>query len=117
MELQVLSEKRGIYSIFNGRYGKNSGYIIYSAFYGVVAKSTKFIEDKETKELTIYFDICQWYGYWDLKSIVTKGIKKLENQFIDRKVNIVYNTIKNTDNSLNNIYRLDIKLVKRYHKR
>lgn len=84
MELSQLSNKRGIYSLYDG-----DQYIIYSTFYGVVAYSTK-IDRKEINneneirkyDTTIELDICRWYGYWDLKSIITRGIKRLENRYV-----------------------------------
>lgn len=114
MELRTLSEKRGIYSIYDG-----NKYIIYSSYYGVVAYSTNIerqdIEDNEKffEKTIIYFDICQWYGYWDLKSIISRGIKKLENRYINKDISIKYNTIQNTDNSLEIIKYLNIKLEDR----
>lgn len=113
MELRTLSEKRGIYSIYNGEQ-----YIIYSSYYGVVAYSTNIervdIEDGEIREKTkIDFDICQWYGYWDLKSIISRGIKKLENRYIKKDIEINYYTILNTDNSLENKKYLKVELVDR----
>ena len=97
MQIEILSNKRGILSLYDG-----SKYIIYSQFYGVVAESTsiKRNNNKEKAEITINFDICQWYGYWDLKTIITKGINKFEKQYIDKVVNINYNTIIGTDNHL-----------------
>ena len=111
MEIRVISKQRGIYSIYNGE-----KYIIYSEYYGLVAESKKIERyDNETNErlenVIINFDICDWSGYWDLKSIITRGIKKLENQFINKKVKINYNTIKNTGNSLNKV--IEIKTKKR----
>ena len=109
MELRTLSEKRGIYSIFKG-----DEYIIYSSYYGVVAHSTKIERTEDYQEVTIDMDICQWYGYWDLKSIISRGINKLEKQFkADKKVIIKYNTVNETDNSLSNIYALKIELERR----
>lgn len=99
MELKNFSQERGIYGFYNG-----TKYIIFSTFYGVVAESTKIerIENEnEEKIVNIEMNICQWYGYWDLKSIITRGIKKAENQYIQKEVNITYNTIENTDNCLN----------------
>lgn len=43
MEISLLSEKRGIYAIYQGI---EKGYIIWSSFYGVVAISKEII-DKE----------------------------------------------------------------------
>ena len=109
MELRTLSEKRGIYSIFKG-----DEYIIYSSYYGVVAHSTEIKRTEDYQEVNIKIDICTWYGYWDLKSIISRGINKLEKQYKeDKKVKIEYNTIEGTDNSLSNIYYLDIKLERR----
>ena len=116
MELAQLSNKRGIYSIYDG-----SQYIIYSTYYGVVAKSTK-IDRKEIRDengfisyedAIIDFDICRWYGYWDLKSIISRGLNKLENRIIKTNLKLNYHTIEGTDNSLENKYYLDIKLAER----
>lgn len=103
MELKTLSNKRGIYSIYTG-----SKYIIYSEVYGVVAESTNIIRNDDTDNVVIDFNICQWYGYWALKPIITKGINKLENRFIPRDVTINYNTIKGTENTLNRCLKIEI---------
>ena len=113
MEIQTLSQKRGIYSIYDG-----DKYIIYSSYYGVVAYSTNIeridIENENIREKTkIDFDICQWFGYWDLKTIISRGIKKLENRYINKDIKINYNTIPNTDNSLENKKYLKIELLDR----
>ena len=89
-------------------------------FYGVVAYSTK-IDRKEINneneirkyDTTIELDICRWYGYWDLKSIITRGIKRLENRYVGSDVKIIYNDIEHTDNSLENLKYLDVKLCDR----
>lgn len=92
MEISMLSQKRGIMSIYDGK-----KYIIYSTYYGVVAKSTSIerVDDENyrEKECKIVFDICDWIGYWSLKDIINRGIRKLERQFLpDKKVEIEYNT-------------------------
>ena len=90
MTINLLSKERGIYSIYDG-----TKYLIFSECYGLVAKSTKIIRDNENDVVTITLDMCDWYGYWDLKRIITRGIKKLENQWIEKKVNI--DVIKRND--------------------
>lgn len=105
MQIEILSNKRGILSLYDG-----NKYIIYSQFYGVVAESTsierKNVEREELKDIgeivKINFNICKWYGYWDLKTIITRGINKLEKRYINKDITINYNTIENTDNSLDN---------------
>ena len=85
MVIRTLSEKRGIRMLYDG-----SKYIIWSDYYGVVAESTK-IERKgglaePEKEVEIWFDICEWYGYWDLQSIISRGITKYETSIIPKTV-------------------------------
>lgn len=106
MEIRYLSQNRGIISLYDG--GK---YIIYSTFYGVVAESTKierehlkreYKSENEIAENTVIdFDICQWYGYWSLKDIITRGIKKAEKQYVNKNIKINYHEVEDTDNSLN----------------
>lgn len=103
MELVELSHKRGIYSFYNG-----SIYMIYSQYYGLVAFSDKI--EREESTVNIDFLICNWYGYWDLKSIITRGINKIENRYINKTVKITYNSLPKTDNSLENIAYIDFKL-------
>lgn len=106
MVIKTLSEKRGIIAFYDG-----DKYIIYSTCYGVVAESKPVIHydyNKKTGETTHYdkinieFDICKWYGYWSLKDIITRGIKKLERE--DCRVaecNITYHEIEGADSHLN----------------
>lgn len=102
MEIKTLSNQRGIISIYDG-----NKYLIYSEVYGVVAEST---EIKRTDEqVIINFDICYWLGYWDLKTIITKGIKKLEQRFLNRDVKINYKVDYNHQMSLNK--NLEIKAI------
>lgn len=113
MELTNLSSKRGIYSFYDG-----SSYIIYSTYYGVVAYSSNIrredLDNEDIKEsVTIDFNICNWYCYWDLKSIITKGINKLEKRFINKNVIIKYKTVKGTDNTLEDKKTIKIKLINR----
>ena len=94
MVIRTLSEKRGIRMLYDG-----SKYIIWSDCYGVVAESTSI---KRTRadgcfndgEVDIEFDICEWYGYWDLQSIITRGIAKYENQIIPKAVVIKYHKVE-----------------------
>lgn len=104
MRLKCISNKRGIYFLYSG-----SKYIIYSEYYGIVAESTKI--DRESKENTVIidFDICEWYGYWALKPIITKGIKAEETMYLkDKKVTINYNEVEGTDNSLNKYLKFEL---------
>lgn len=102
MEIRTLSEKRGILSFYNG-----DRYIIYSTFYGVVAESTEIIRDEETDDVIINFDICDWCGYWDLKSIISRGINKAEKQFIDKNVKINYNILRDQQMHLNRNIKIE----------
>lgn len=83
MRIEVLNNTRGILSIYDG-----DKYVIYSQYYGVVAESTKI--ERSDESVTIDFDICEWFGYWALKPIITRGIKKQETLYIDKKVTINY---------------------------
>ena len=102
MEIRTLSEKRGILSFYNG-----DRYIIYSTFYGVVAESTEIIRDEETDDVIINFDICDWCGYWDLKSIISRGINKAEKQFINKNVKINYNILRDQQMHLNRNIKIE----------
>lgn len=103
MKLKCISNKRGIYFLYDG-----DKYVIYSEFYGIVAESTNINRDDE-KKVIIDFDICEWFGYWALKPIITKGIKAEETMYItDREVVINYNTVKGTENSLNKFLKFEI---------
>lgn len=108
MEIRTLSEKRGIISFYNG-----DQYIIYSTFYGVVAESTNIErienEDGDEKTVVIDFNICDWCGYWDLKTIISKGINKAEKQFVDKKVVINYNVLRDQQMHLNKWLKVETK--------
>ena len=105
MRLKCINNTRGIYFIYDG-----TKYVIYSEFYGVVAQSTsiKRIDGEEKDRVIIDFDICEWYGYWALKPIITRGIKKEETMYIDKDVTINYNTVKGTENSLNKYIKFEV---------
>lgn len=83
MTINIISKDRGIYAIYNGKQ-----YLIYSSYYGMVAKSILIQRDNENDVVDIVFDMCDWSGYWDLSSIIKRGIRKLENQWVYKKVNI-----------------------------
>ena len=87
MEIKTLSKERGITAIYNGEQ-----YFIHSSFYGFVAKSTKIDRSQDTHDenakIFIDFDMCDWMGYWDLAAIIKKGVKKMEQQFINKQVYI-----------------------------
>lgn len=102
MRLKCISNKRGIYLLYDG-----DKYVIYSEFYGVVAESTNINREEENKVI-IDFNICQWYGYWDLKTIITKGIKAEETMYIQKDVIINYNTIEKTDNKLDKYIKFEV---------
>lgn len=105
MKLKCINNTRGIYFLYDG-----NKYVIYSEFYGVVAESTRIErqEEGENRKVTIDFDICEWYGYWALKPIITRGIKKEETMYIDKDVTINYNTVKGTENSLNKYLKFEV---------
>ena len=117
MEISLLSEKRGIYAIYQGI---EKGYIIWSSFYGVVAISKEIIdkevgninEDNLMHHKTIVFDICEWSGYWSLKDVITRGIRKLENRFVYTKVDFKFNAIK--ESGMSEIANLEIVANKKY---
>ncbi len=93
MIIRTLSQKRGIIALYDG-----SKYIIFSTFYGVVAESTSVERQNEGTEETqveIKFDICKWFGYWDLQSIISRGIIKFETEYVPKRVVIHYHEIEN----------------------
>ena len=94
MTIKLLSKERGIYTIYNG-----DKYLIYSEYYGMVAKSILIQRDNENNVVDIVFDMCDWSGYWDLASIIKRGIRKLENQWTYKKVNI--DIVKRNDGRMN----------------
>lgn len=101
--LYKLSDKRGIYAAYDG-----SKYTIISTYYGVVAESTSIErnEDGEAKSVAITFDICNWYGYWSLKDIISRGIKRAEQEFVKKDVQITYHTVEDTENHLKKWWRI-----------
>ena len=110
MELRVLNKDRGIYAIYQGN---EKGYIIWSSFYGVVAISSSIERSDDYKKVKIKFDICDWSGYWSLKDIINRGIRKMEKLFIENEiVEIEFNTIKEIH--MRNIATLDIKVDRGY---
>lgn len=103
MEIRVLSQKRGITALYDG-----DKYIIHSSYYGVVAESKpikRYEYNRRTGEIvhsdhiTIEFDICEWFGYWSLKSIITRGIKKIEQEW-KHNATIIYHEIKGEQSHL-----------------
>jgi hypothetical protein len=94
MEIRKISNDRGIYAIYDGQ-----KYLIYSEFYGMVAKSRKIERDNEKDIVNIDFIMCDWSGYWDLAQIIKRGVAKLERQWGYRKVNI--NIQRNKDGRQN----------------
>lgn len=101
--LYKLSDKRGIYAAYDG-----NKYTIISTYYGVVAESTDIKRDEngENKSVVITFDICEWYGYWSLKDVINRGIKRCEQEFVKKDVQIIYNTVKGTENHLNKWWKI-----------
>lgn len=107
MELRILSKEREIYSIFQG-YGKNA-YIIFSSFYGVVAVGDAQ-GDEEYSKVNINFKICKWWGYWSLRDIINRGVKKLERQWCkDKEVNISYKVVNEDMEAIANL-KIDVTL-------
>lgn len=89
MDIMTISKQRGITALHVG-----DKYIIHSDIYGVVAESSEIERSEDYMKVNIKFDICKWVGDWDLRSIISRGIKKNERKHIkDRKVNIEYSTI------------------------
>lgn len=84
MEIILINKKRGLTALYDG-----DKYIIHSSYYGVVAESNKIERHYDNKSLEhsvhICFDICEWFGYWSLSDAISRGIKKLERQFIEDK--------------------------------
>ena len=101
MRIDTLSEKRGILSIYNG-----DRYIIYSTYYGVVAESTRI--ERNDNKVIIDFNICEWFGYWSLKPIITRGIKKAETIYIDKEVTINYTEQKGQYEHLNKYLKFEL---------
>lgn len=91
-EISTLSKTRGIISLYDGK-----KYIIWSEVYGIVAESNTIKRYREDnggeKEVNIFFDICDWCGCWDLRSIIRRGIKKLECRYIEKDVKIEFNVV------------------------
>lgn len=81
MTIKQISKERGINAIYDG-----NRYLIHSDYYGFVAKSTDIIRDNENNTVHIIIDMCDWSGYWSLSDIIKRGIRKLENQWIYKKV-------------------------------
>jgi hypothetical protein len=76
MNIKVLSSERGI-TLLQG----SKNVVIHSSCYGVVAEGTRETvhnEDWSYCKAVYNLTICDWCGYWDLKSIITRGIKKWE---------------------------------------
>ena len=101
--LYKLSETHGIFAAYDG-----SKYTVISTYYGVVAESTNIErnEDGEHKTVAITFDICDWYGYWSLKDVINRGIKKCEQEFVKKDVQISYHTVEGTENHLNKWWKI-----------
>ena len=89
MDIKTFSRQRGITALCLGH-----KYIIHSEIYGIVAESTEVKRSDDHNVSDIKFEICKWVGDWDLRSIISRGVKKHERKYIkDRKVNIEYTTI------------------------
>ena len=85
MQILDFSKERGIHAIFNG-YGKQA-YVFHSSFYGFVGYADVNEElgsDEITVEVYLYNGSKGWY--WSLKNIVLRGIRKAENQFIQKDI-------------------------------
>lgn len=96
MEILQFSKERGIFAIFNG-YGKQA-YIFHSSFYGVVGYAD--ILDKPGSDaitVHVYLGENSKYWYWSLKNIVTRGIRKSENRWVNKGITFIYHYL-NRDN-------------------
>lgn len=110
MELKCLSEERGIFAIFQG-YKK--GYIIWSSYYGVVAIAENLEASENYDKVIINFDICSWNGYWSLRDIISRGVRKMERRWKpDKKVIINYKVVEGF--SMTNIADIKIDIEKKY---
>lgn len=94
MIIRTLSQKRGVIALYDGK-----KFIIWSECYGVVAESTSIKRGRSDGcfndgDVEIDFDICEWFGYWDLQSIITRGITKFENEYVPKAVIIRYHKVK-----------------------
>lgn len=102
MEIITLSQTRGILALYDG-----NKYVIYSTHYGVVAESKPIVryindensDDERLRDIKIEFDICKWYGYWSLKGVITRGIKKIERAW-DNEATIVYHEVEGAESHL-----------------
>ena len=107
MNNKTLSTERGITLLENG-----NQIIIHSSYYGVVAEGTRETEhnDDYTFSKAIYhLNICEWYGYWDLKSIIKRGISRYEkNDWKMDLVEIYFNTIQGQQMHLNKYIELNL---------
>ena len=101
MTINQISNERGIYAIYDG-----NQYLIYSSYYGMVAKSTEITRDHENDIVNIKIDMCDWSGYWSLSTIITRGIRKLENQWTYKKVNIEINRRDDGRQNLGEYYKI-----------
>jgi hypothetical protein len=85
MQILDFSKERGIHAIFNG-YGKQA-YVFHSSWYGFVGYAD-VNEEPGSDDITVEVYLCNgsklWY--WSLKNIVLRGIRKAENQFIQKDI-------------------------------
>lgn len=85
MQILDFSRERGIHAIFNG-YGKQA-YVFHSSFYGFVGYAD-ILDEVGSESITVDVFLCQasklWY--WSLQSIVLRGIRKYERQFIEKDI-------------------------------
>lgn len=110
MEIIKLSEKRGITALYDG-----DRYIIHSSYYGVVAVS-KAIKRYKMKDgvqhvmdhVKIDFDICKWYGYWSLKDVISRGIKKIEREW-HNTCDITYTEVEGAESHLRMRLKFDLE--------
>ena len=106
MIIKTLSKTRGITAFYDG-----SKYIIWSEAYGIVAES-EWIKRTESQEygrgeVEIRFDICNWLGYWDLQGIISRGITKMETEYVPKTVILHYHKIENEQNHLNRRLKIE----------
>ncbi len=108
MEILQFSNERGIFAIFNG-YGKQA-YIFHSSFYGPVGYANIMDEAGSDKiTVDVYLGENSRFWYWSLKNIVTRGIRKAETRYINKKIDFVYHYLNNKDTSgvTDNVFKYD----------
>ena len=93
--------ERDVYGIYcgNGDYKTNSGYFVYSHFYGLVAYTLSMSREDDEKminrKVCIKLAVIDWCGTWSLHDLIKRGITKMERQYVeDKKVEIEFVEVK-----------------------